>query len=257
MPAGAIMGAALILLLGQTDQDFLFMFQITVNSLKLSELPDETVIVESAKALIESTTVWKRGKTYSDGKVQTFYRSKEGLDGANWYGRVSEHSRSEGTFDEFWGKLAIDKIANEKQYSQGIDVVTRLQDISLSTTLWSMYSILPKPAAARVFTSLQISRLEGDGLRIGYVVMLPVDLSDEPELSEREQKGAVQGRCAKVERIMELPNGNVEWRCACSLTVGGNIPAFVVERMLPGSAAQGVQDLVKYLAAEREADAAT
>jgi hypothetical protein len=80
----------------------------------LVDLPDQAVILASAKALIESTASWKQGKTFKDGNVQTFYRSKQGTDQMNWYGRVSEHPKSEGAFDEFWSKLAIDKVENEK-----------------------------------------------------------------------------------------------------------------------------------------------
>jgi hypothetical protein len=68
--------------------------------------------------------------------------------------------------------------------------------------------------------------------------MLPADLSADPELSGMEEKGAVQGRCAKVERIMELPNGNIEWRAAVSMAIGGSLPAFVVEKMIPSGVAQ-------------------
>jgi hypothetical protein len=123
------------------------------------------------------------------------------------------------------------------RYLEGMDKVTRLKEVSSDTTLWSMYSVLPKPVSARVFTTLQINHLENDGRRTGYIIMLPADLTDEPELAKLEEKG-VQGRNAKVERIMELPNGNIEWRTAVCMSVGGSIPVFLVEKMIPGSIAQ-------------------
>ena len=39
----------------------------------------------------------------------------------------------------------------------------------------------------------------------------------------------MKGRYVSVERIMELDNGNTEWRMATSSTPGGFIPNFLVE----------------------------
>ena len=39
----------------------------------------------------------------------------------------------------------------------------------------------------------------------------------------------MKGRYVSVERIMELDNGNTEWRMATSSTPGGFLPNFLVE----------------------------
>ena len=58
---------------------------------------------------------WKQGKTYQHNKVKTFSRSKGPKDGAGWYCRVSEHTKEDATFDEFWSKLGENKAENEMQ----------------------------------------------------------------------------------------------------------------------------------------------
>jgi hypothetical protein len=65
-----------------------------------------------------------------------------------------------------------------------------------------------------------------------WIISLPVDLSSDPELAQLEEKG-VRGRYVSVERLLELPDGKVEWRMATSSTPGGNIPTFVAERSMP------------------------
>jgi len=57
---------------------------------------------------------------------------------------------------------------------------------------------------------------------------LSIDLSDNAELQKLEEKGT-KGRYVSVERVMELENGNTEWRMATSSTPGGSIPTFLVE----------------------------
>ena len=39
----------------------------------------------------------------------------------------------------------------------------------------------------------------------------------------------MKGRYVSVERILELENGNTEWRMATSSTPGGSLPNFLVE----------------------------
>ena len=49
-----------------------------------------------------------------------------------------------------------------------------------------------------------------------------------------EEKEVVKGRYACVECIKELPNGNIEWRMATSSSLGGRIPAFIIDNTMPG-----------------------
>lgn len=62
---------------------------------------------------------------------------------------------------------------------------------------------------------------------------IPVDLSSDPELAKLEEKG-VKGRYASVERVIELPDGKIEWRMAVSSTPGGHIPTFIAESSMAG-----------------------
>jgi len=66
------------------------------------------------------------------------------------------------------------------------------------------------------------------------IVSLSIDLTSkgDEELRQLEEKGT-KGRYVSVERVMELENGNVEWRMATSSTPGGSIPSFVVESTMP------------------------
>ncbi len=72
-------------------------------------------MLAAARDLIETTTSWKEGKSYSKHTVRTFSRPKLQGDGAAWHCRVSEHGSEDATFDEFWSKLGVNKAENEKQ----------------------------------------------------------------------------------------------------------------------------------------------
>ena len=69
-----------------------------------------------------------------------------------------------------------------------------------------------------------------------YFIQIPVDLTDEPELAKKEDKG-VKGRYVSVERLKELENDNVEWRMATSSSPGGSLPSFLVESTMAGQIA--------------------
>ena len=79
------------------------------------EIPAEDAIIKAGREVLDSTTAWKQGKTYQKNTVKTFSRSKGPKDGTAWYCRVSEHTKDEATFDEFWGKLGLNKAENEMQ----------------------------------------------------------------------------------------------------------------------------------------------
>jgi hypothetical protein len=67
-------------------------------------------------------------------------------------------------------------------------------------------------------------------------VQIPVDLSEDKELAGLEERG-VRGGYVSAERLLQLENGNTEWRMAVSSTPGGKIPSFVSEMSLPGQIA--------------------
>lgn len=69
------------------------------------------------------------------------------------------------------------------------------------------------------------------------IISIPVDLSGQDDLSKLEEKG-VRGRYAGVERLLELENGNTEWRMASSGSSGGLVPSFLTNGMMASSIAK-------------------
>uniref|UniRef100_A0A0W0FLB0 DUF3074 domain-containing protein n=1 Tax=Moniliophthora roreri TaxID=221103 RepID=A0A0W0FLB0_MONRR len=203
-------------------------FKLTITPLKPSDIPSEEVIFAAADELIETTTSWKAGKTYHK-VVKTSSRPKQAGDGAPWHCRVSEHGPKDGTFDQFWDKLGRNKAENEQQYIPDIQKATQVKHISTTQEMWTLYYKFPFPLSPRVFTVLQVTRLKETSPRSGMIVSIPIDLSANHELEKLEQKG-VKGRYVSVERLLELENGNTEWRMATSSTPGGLIPDFLVEQ---------------------------
>jgi hypothetical protein len=68
------------------------------------------------------------------------------------------------------------------------------------------------------------------------VVQIPLDLSEDKELAGLEERG-VHGWYVSAERLLQLENGETEWRMAVSSTPGGKIPSFISEMSLPGQIA--------------------
>ena len=84
--------------------------------IKPSEIPSEDEILVLAKEILATSVNWKQGKTIKSIKTSTYSPgSKGGNVGMKWACRVSEHTREEGTFDEFWSGLGIHKAENEIQ----------------------------------------------------------------------------------------------------------------------------------------------
>ncbi|EEB90451.1 hypothetical protein MPER_11340 [Moniliophthora perniciosa FA553] len=206
-------------------------FKLTIAPpLKPSDIPPEEVIFAAADELIESTTSWKAGKTYHK-VVKTSSRPKQAGDGAPWHCRVSEHEPKDATFDQFWDKLGKNKAENEKQFIRDIQKVTQVKHISTTQEIWTLYYELTFPLSPRVFTVLQVTRLKETSPRSATIVSIPIDLSADPELEKLEQKG-VKGRYVSVERLLELGNGNTEWRMAVSSSPGGLVPDCIVQQSL-------------------------
>jgi len=219
---------------------------LTITPLKPSEIPSEEVIIEEGKKLIESASAWKAGKTYFDS-VQTTYRAKEPEDGAPWYCRISEHTPKEATFDAFWEKLSKNKPVNEKEFIPEIRKVTKVKEISPNASIWTMYYTFTPPVSPRVFTELQVTHLFETTPRTGIIVSLAIDLSSkgDEDLLKLEEKG-VKGRYVSVERIVELDNGNTEWRMATSSTPGGYLPNMLVESTMAKKIASDVPHFLKW-----------
>jgi len=85
--------------------------------IKPSEIPSEDAIIAAGKEILAASSNWKQGKTYQKVvKTRTYSpSSKGGNGGTKWACRISEHTREEGTFDEFWSGLGTNKAENEMQ----------------------------------------------------------------------------------------------------------------------------------------------
>jgi len=218
---------------------------------KPADIPSEESILTAAHAVLDSTSSWKQGKSYFNNTVQTFSRPKDSKNGSAWYCRVSKHSSEEITFDVIWSKLGTDKAVNEMQYIHDIHKVTQIMDISPSQSIWTLQYKFSPPISPRIFTVLQVLHQSESFPRTGIVVSIPIDLSTpgDEELAKLEEKG-VKGRYVAVERVMELPDGSLEWRMATSSAPGGNIPTFIADSSIGGIAgkiARDVPDFMKWL----------
>jgi hypothetical protein len=84
-----------------------------------------------------------------------------------------------------------------------------------------MHYALKPPISNRLFTVLVTTHLTTDastGLKTGYVLSIPVDVTSDHELASQEYH-ATKGYYSAVERIRELPDGGVNWRCAMVYSV--------------------------------------
>jgi hypothetical protein len=80
--------------------------------------------------------------------------------------------------------------------------------------IWTLHYTLRPPASNRLFTELITTHVETDsstGLRTGYVMSLPIDVTSDDELAKIEFQ-ATRGYYAAVERVKEMPDGSINWR---------------------------------------------
>ncbi|KAF4616411.1 hypothetical protein D9613_008240 [Agrocybe pediades] len=218
-----------------------------LNPLKPSQLPSEEEIIAQGKALLEESTTWKAGKLCWD-VVETAYRPKLPGDGAPFHCRISVHTPEEISFDLLWDKMSRNKPQNEMGFNREMQKVTLIKELSPTATIWSMFYKFQPPVSNRVFTELQVIHFSEAKPRTGIVVTIPIDITspEDAELAKLEESG-VKAKYACVERVMELPNGNTEWRCATSGTAGGSIPDWLVEPTLEKKVAQDVPLFFEWL----------
>jgi len=226
-------------------------FSLSVRALKPAEIPPEEVILKSAKAIIESSHSWKKGKSFHNKTVKTFSHPKPvpNVNGeAGWYCRISTHTPEEATFDEFWSKLGENKAENELQYIDDIKKVKLIKAISPTMSIWTLYYDFGPIVSSRVFTVLQVKEYTAEAPRRGIIASIPIDLSSpgDKDLAKLEEKG-VKARYSSVEQILELPDGKVEWRMATSSTPGGTIPQILAEATMPSKIAEDVPLFLKFL----------
>ncbi|KAL4077336.1 hypothetical protein V8B97DRAFT_1428375 [Scleroderma yunnanense] len=203
-------------------------FQLGITAIKPEDAPPEDTIIALGRELIESTDVWRKAP-----------------DETPWHCRVSQHSKKDGTFDEFWSKLGVNKPENEKQFISSIKHVDQVKRISETQSIWTAYYTFPPPLSPRVFTVLQTIHLDSTTPRTGIIVSIPVDLSGDHELAKLERKGT-KGRYVAAERILELDSGEVEWRMATAGTAGGMLPTFITESSMPKHIAADVTQFLEW-----------
>jgi hypothetical protein len=64
---------------------------------------------------LNSTETWKKGKKHAKHDVQSISRPRGPKDGAGWHARFSQHKQDDGTWQDFWDGLAVDKAVKEAQ----------------------------------------------------------------------------------------------------------------------------------------------
>ncbi|KIM65328.1 hypothetical protein SCLCIDRAFT_542377 [Scleroderma citrinum Foug A] len=227
-------------------------FQLTNRAVKLEDVPPEDAILALGGDLIGSTDTWRKGKSFAKGKVLTLHLPRnQAPDKLPWHCRVSRHSKEDATFDEFWSKLGVNKPENERQFISAIKQIVEVKHISQTQSIWSYCYTYPPPVSPRIFTVLLTTHLNNTTPRTGTIVSIPIDLSQDHELAKLEGKGT-KGRYVAVERIVELENGEVEWRMATSGTPGGMIPSFITESSMPGQIAADVTQFLGWLPTTRD-----
>lgn len=230
-------------------------YQLSVTPVKVTEFPPESNIIAQGHAILETTDKWTQGKTFHK-TVKTCSRTKFKGETANWHCRISEHGPEDGTFEEFWSRLAGDKAENEVNYVDVVEKAILVKQLSPTQTIWVMYYKFPPPVTPRVFTVLQTIELKQTSPRTGLIVSIPLDLSPRPDLAKfEEREKRVQGRYVSVERIKDLGNGRLEWRMATSSKAGGLLPQSLTEMSMPSSIAHDVPGFVKWLHIARERSA--
>jgi len=100
------------------------------------------------------------------------------------------------------------------RYYEELDKCQLVKKISDDQEIWAIHFALRPPVSNRLFTILLTTHVDVDpetGLRTGYVLSIPVDVSSDPELTKLEYK-ATRGTYSAAERLREMPDGSINWR---------------------------------------------
>ncbi|KAJ7276703.1 hypothetical protein C8J57DRAFT_1504530 [Mycena rebaudengoi] len=176
---------------------------------------------------------WSQGKVYGSRTVQTSHAVLP--DGCSWHSRSGAHSLP---FDQFWSVLGHQwmpaKKAFNDEYIHEIEKVTLIKTLSSTTSIWTLQHKFPPPLSPRVFTILQVTRLDEAYPRIEWVVHLPIDLTGPGDEALLAQKGhGIKGRYACVEKITQLLDGCTEWRLVTSSPPAVGFPSSLRKRLCP------------------------
>ncbi|KAG9056430.1 hypothetical protein FS842_010701 [Serendipita sp. 407] len=236
-------------------------FYPSITPVKSSDVPSKQTLIDVMIPLLVESESWPAGRTYKEEhhgstfEVSTFSRQKQAGDGAMWHGRASDHSKeSTGGWDSFWQGIGVNHTAHEQEYFVELDQVKKLKVLNTDQEIWTTHYALRAPAGDRIFTVLVTTHVvthPENGLRTGYVMTVPIDVSSEVELVQQEFRGT-RGSYAAIEHVKELPDGGVNWRMITTSTPGGYIPQFIVEKQMPGKIKEDVAAFMGWLAKRRE-----
>jgi len=163
--------------------------------------------------------------------------------------RYSVHQPEHGNFDDFWNYLGKNKAVNEMGFIPEIKSVDLLKTVSPMQSVWTLYYTFTPPVSPRVFTVSQTIHIRGGehgSPREGWIISVPVDVSEDAEMKAKEMKGT-RGRYTSVELIKERQDGTLEWRMATASTPGGLIPKMVVEKSMPSQIEKDVTHFLEWL----------
>ncbi|KAF8680931.1 hypothetical protein RHS04_03691 [Rhizoctonia solani] len=237
---------------------------LKLEATSIKNLPDVQAVLAEAKALIEDTQKWPEGKTHHG--VRTHRKAIMAIHSRF----TSTHGPEDGTFDDFWNCLGINHSLNEKQYVPEVKSATPLGSydgfegssnnmipinpyhlLSANHPAWTMgYSFTP-PVSDRVFTVLIACILEEQPGKQGFVISLPLDVSADQDLKEKEPRG-VRGHYVSVERVKEIDGITpLVPSMATRSSPGGLIPTFLSEPAMPSKISEDVPHVVEWIKARR------
>ncbi|KAF8709241.1 hypothetical protein RHS03_03336, partial [Rhizoctonia solani] len=238
---------------------------LKLEATSIKNLPDVQAVLAEAKALIEDTHSWPEGKTHHG--VISFLTRRERAIHSRF---TSTHGPEDGTFDDFWNCLGINHSLNEKEYVPEVKSATPLGScdgfegssnnmipinpyhlLSANHPAWTMgYSFTP-PVSDRVFTVLIACILEEQPGKQGFVISLPLDVSADQDLKEKEPRG-VRGHYVSVERVKEIDGITpLVPSMATRSSPGGLIPTFLSEPAMPSKISEDVPHVVEWIKARR------
>ncbi|CAG7853725.1 SubName: Full=Uncharacterized protein {ECO:0000313/EMBL:CCA69998.1} [Serendipita indica DSM 11827] len=208
-------------------------FYPSITPVKVQNIPSRETLLDVMVPILLESEQWQAGKEFEEPEwktaIKTFSRHKTAKDGAMWHGRVSEHSEeTTGGWEAVWQGIGVNHTLHEKEYYHELEKAELVKAFNEHQEIWTVYYHLRPPASNRVFTELittHVSTDEATGLRTGYVMSIPVDISSDPELRQKEFSGT-KGAYSAIERVKELPDGGVNWRYTFSSTRDPHIDAF-------------------------------
>ncbi|KAF9005086.1 hypothetical protein BDQ17DRAFT_1353763 [Cyathus striatus] len=209
---------------------------ISLVPVKLTNIPAEVDLIADAQLLLERSLLWRPAR-FADS-IQLFHEQRPAESCGSWHCVVTRFDKREVSFSKLWEKLGQNRMVNQKRIIPGLEKLERIEYISDSQSIWTLFYDSPPPLSPRVFTILQYARMVDYSThrRTGIIISLPIDVfssKSRKNAAEMEARG-VKGRYACVEHVKEIDGGNaIEWRRVATVDFGGLVPKFFADRELP------------------------